>query len=155
MAADFEDQWPLPKFHFRVTIDGEEMSFQEVSGLESETTVIEYRHGDSEEFYPIKQAGLMKMSNLILKKGIFDEDDRLLELFNAIYDDKNYYQEEDDRMDIIVELLDETGETVMTWNIYRAFPIKFTGTDLKSDANEVAIESIEFAYEHIETTLDG
>ncbi len=153
--ADFEDQWPVAKYHFRVTIDGEEMSFQEVSGLEAETSVIEYRNGDSEFFHPIKQAGLMKTSNLVLKKGVFDEDDRLLELFNQIYDDKAYYGDEDTRMDIIVELLDETGETVMAWNIERAFPIKLTGTDLKSDANEVAIESIEFAYETIETSLDG
>ncbi|MGK0363297.1 MAG: phage tail-like protein [Saprospiraceae bacterium] len=153
--ADFEDQWPVPKFHFRVTIDDEEVSFQEVSGLEAETTVIEYRHGDSELFYPVKQAGLIKTSNLVLKKGVFDEDDRLLEIFNQIYDDKAYYGDEDTRMDIIVELLDEQGDTVMTWNIYRAFPIKLSGTDLKSDANEVAIESIEFAYESIECTLDG
>lgn len=153
--ADFEDQWPVPKFHFRVTIDDEEVSFQEVSGLEAETTVIEYRHGDSELFYPVKQAGLIKTSNLVLKKGVFDEDDRLLEVFNQIYDDKAYYGDEDTRMDIIVELLDEQGDTVMTWNIIRAFPIKLSGTDLKSDANEVAIESIEFAYESIECTLDG
>ena len=153
--ADFEDQWPVPKFHFRVTIDDEEVSFQEVSGLEAETTVIEYRHGDSELFYPVKQAGLIKTSNLVLKKGVFDEDDRLLQVFNQIYDDKAYYGDEDTRMDIIVELLDEQGDTVMTWNIYRAFPIKLSGTDLKSDANEVAIESIEFAYESIECTLDG
>ena len=153
--ADFEDQWPVAKYHFRVTIDGEEMSFQEVSGLEAETNVIEYRHGDSEFFHPTKQAGLMKTSNLVLKKGVFDEDDRLLELFNQIYDDKAFYGDEDTRMDIIVELLDETAETVMAWNIERAFPIKLTGTDMKSDANEVAIESIEFAYETIETSLDG
>ncbi len=153
--ADFEDQWPVAKFHFRVTIEDEEVSFQEVSGLEQETTVIEYRHGDSEFFHPIKAAGLIKTSNLVLKKGVFDEDDRLLELFNQIYDDKAYYGDEESRMDIVVELLDELGETVMTWNIYRAFPIKLTGTDMKSDANEVAIESIEFAYEYMETSLDG
>jgi len=52
-----------------------------------------------------------------------------------------------------VELLDETASTVMTWNITKAFPIKFTGTDLKSTANEVSIETIEFAYEEIKTEL--
>ena len=42
--ADFEGQWPIAKYHFRVTIDGEQISFQEVSGLEASTDVIEYRH---------------------------------------------------------------------------------------------------------------
>ncbi|MCB0643886.1 MAG: phage tail protein [Phaeodactylibacter sp.] len=152
--ADFEGQWPIPKFHFRVSVGDETMSFQEVSGLETTTEVIEYRHGDSEVFSTIKMAGLVKTGTLTLKKGVFTDDDRLLEIFNQIYE-KDYYGEEDSRIDILVELLDETGETVMGWNIERAFPIKFSGTDLKSDANEVAIESIEFAYESIRTSLDG
>jgi len=152
--ADFEGQWPVPKFHFRVTIADEQISFQEVSGLETTVEVIEYRHGDSEVFSTIKSAGMVKTGTLVCKKGVFTDDDRLLEFFNQIYE-KDYYGEEDSRMDILVELLDETGETVMGWNIERAFPIKFSGTDLKSDANEVAIESVEFAYESIRTSLDG
>ena len=39
--ADFENQWPVAKYHFRVTIDGEQISFQEASGLQAETTPIE------------------------------------------------------------------------------------------------------------------
>ena len=39
--ADYEGQWPVAKYHFRVTIDGEQISFQEVSGLEASTDVIE------------------------------------------------------------------------------------------------------------------
>ena len=55
--ADFPDQWPVAKFHFRITIDGQQISFKEVSGLDQETQVIEYRHGDSEVFSNIKMAG--------------------------------------------------------------------------------------------------
>lgn len=153
--ADFPDQWPIAKFHFRVTINGEQISFQEVSGLDQETEVIEYRHGDSEVFSNIKRAGLMKFSNITMKKGVFEDDDRLLELFNQIYDNKDYHTSEDSRFDILIELLDEVGETVMAWNIERAFPVKLQGTDLKSDGNEVAIEAIEFAHEGITTSLAG
>lgn len=153
-GADFPDQWPVAKFHFRVTVDGESISFQEVSGLEQETQVIEYRHGDSEVFSPIKMAGLVKYPNLVCKKGVFEDDDRILEFFNGIYE-KDYYGDAESRMDILVELLDEEASTVMAWNIINAIPIKHTGPDLKSDANEVAIESIEFAYENLEVSLDG
>ncbi len=142
------------KFHFRATIDGEQIGFSEISGLDIETEVIEYRRGDSEIFTTEKRAGLVKTSNLVMKKGVFADDDRLLELFNRIFD-KEYYTDATQKMDILVELLDEEGDTVMTWNIIGAFPVKMTGTDLKSDANEVAIESLEFAHEGILTTLQG
>jgi phage tail-like protein len=148
--ADFEfEQWPVAKFHFRVEVgDLGQISCQEVSGLESNTEVIEYRSGDSEIFSPIKMAGLVTCPNLTLKKAVFKDDTRLFELFNAMIEDKHYYSEAN-RMDCSVFLLDENGEEVLSWNIERAFPIKFTGPDLKSDANEIAIETIEFAYEQI------
>ena len=153
--ADFEDQWPIAKYHFRVTIDGEEMSFQEVSGMEVETQVIEYRHGDSEFFHPIKMAGLLKVGDITLKRGCFEEGDELLELFNAIYEDKAYYTDEESRMELLIELLDEEGETMMTWNVERAIPIKLKGTDLNSTANEVAVEELVMSCEYVDTQLDG
>jgi phage tail-like protein len=124
------------------------MSFQEVSGLDQEAQIIEYRHGDSELFSTIKRPGLVKTSNLVLKKGVFASDDRLIEIFNKIYE-KEYYGEEGDRLDISVQLLDETGDVVMAWNIHRAVPVKLSGPTMKSDGNEVAIETIEFAFESI------
>lgn len=153
--ADFPDQWPIAAFHFRATIDGEQISFNEVSGLDQETDVIDYRHGDSEVFSTIKMAGLVKASNLTFKKGIFKDDDRLFELFNRIYDKEYYSNNADSRMDILIELLDETGDTMMTWNVIRAFPTKLTGPTLKSDGNEVAFEQLEFAHEGITTSLTG
>ena len=146
--ADFQDHWPISAFHIRVEIAGEQISFQEVSGLDQEAQVIEYRHGDSELFTTIKKAGRIKTSNLVLKKGIFESDDRLVEMFQKIYE-KDYYGDEDSRLDISVQLLDETGETVMAWNCHRCVPVKLTAPTMKSDSNEVAIESIEFAYEEI------
>lgn len=148
-AEDYEGFWPVPKFHFEVEIDGEVVSFQEVTGLESQTEVIEYRHGDAEVFSPTKMAGLVKTSNLVCKKGVFHDDEMSLEWWKAITEEKAYYTQ-DDRMDIVVTLLDEQGEAVMSANLTNCFPIKYSFTDLKSDANEVSIESIEFAYEEID-----
>ena len=153
--ADFPDQWPIAAFHFRVTINGEEISFQEVSGLDHEVDVIEYRHGDTEVFSNIKLARLTKTSHLSCKKGIFSDDERLLTLMNQVYEKDYYSNNPDSRMDILVELLDETGNTMMTWNITRAFPIKLTGPSLNSGSSEVAVEEIVFAYEGLTTTLAG
>jgi phage tail-like protein len=35
----------------------------------------------------------------------------------------------------------------MTWKLANAWPTKITGTDLKSDASEVAVETLELAHE--------
>jgi phage tail-like protein len=47
----------------------------------------------------------------------------------------------------VVNLLDETGAPKMVWTLNNAWPTKITGTDLKSEGNEVAVESIELAFE--------
>jgi phage tail-like protein len=48
---------------------------------------------------------------------------------------------------VIIKLLDEAGKPTMTWTLNNAWPTKIQGTDLKADANEAAIETIELAYE--------
>jgi len=146
------DQWGITKFHFRVTLDGTQLSFQEVSGLESNTEVVEYRHGDSEDFFPTKRLGLSKMSNITLKKAFFEGDDNITMLYNAIYD-KEYMSTTDGRFDGIIELLDETGDAVLVWNLHNCIPVKLTLDGLKSDDTAMAIESLEIAVESITTQL--
>ncbi len=51
------------------------------------------------------------------------------------------------RSTVVVNLLDEIGAPRMIWTLNNAFPTKLTGTDVKSDGNEVAVESIEVAFE--------
>ncbi|CAO3411737.1 phage tail protein [Azospirillum largimobile] len=133
--------WPLPKFYFQVTgIPGNPV-FQEVTGLETEAQVIEYRAGNSKIFSPIKMPGLQKVGNVTMKKGIFVNDDALWTWFNTIA--MNTIA----RSTIVVSLLDQTGAPQYSWTLNNAFPVKLTGTELKSDGNEVAVESIEIAFE--------
>jgi phage tail-like protein len=135
--------WPLPKFYFSVTgIPGNPV-FQEVTGLESEAQVIEYRAGNSALFNTIKMPGLTKVGNVTMKKGIFVTDKLLWTWFSSIA--MNTIA----RCTVVVNLMDETGTSRMMWTLNNAFPTKFSGTDLKSDGNEVAIESIEIAYERM------
>ncbi len=142
MAGDANDKvWPLPKFYFSVSIDGKVMPFQEVSGLDTETQIIEYRAGNSKQFSTIKMPGIRKTGNVTLKKGVFAKD-------NALYD---WYK--DIKMNLIkraavtISLLDESGAPTMVWTLVNAWPTKITGTDLKADGNEVAVETLELAYE--------
>lgn len=133
--------WPLPRFFFQVKWGDQEMSFQEVTGLDVEAQPIEYRHGDSKEFAPIKMPGIKKVGNVTMKKGIFKSDNKFWEWFEQIK--MNTIK----RVPVTISLLDETNAPTMVWNLTNAFPTKITGTDLKSDGNEVAIETIEIAHE--------
>ena len=143
MSGDKQDNvWPLPKFYFSVQLGADtSVSFQEVTGLETETKPIEYRHGNSPVFYPIKMPGLGRVGNVTLRKGIFVNDQRFWTWYNEIK--LNTIA----RRTVVVSLLDETGAPKMVWTLNNAWPTKMTGTDLKSEGNEVAVESIEVAFE--------
>lgn len=147
MADDGSTQstsvWPISKFHFQVKWDSEVMSFQEVSGLDVESQVIEYRHGDSPEFSTIKMPGLKKSGNVTMKKGVFKSDNKFWDWFVQIK--MNTIK----RIPVTISLLDEEGSPTMVWTLANAFPSKITGTDLKSEGNEVAIETIEIAHEGV------
>lgn len=133
--------YPLSKFHFQVEWGGTHIGFTEVSGLDVETEVIEYRHGASPEYHKTKMPGMQKFSNITLKRGTFQGDNEFYEWFNTV--SLNTIE----RRDLTLSLLNESHEPVVVWKIKNAFPIKVQSTDLKSDGNEVAIESMELAHE--------
>jgi phage tail-like protein len=60
--------YPIPKFHFRVEWGGTNIGFSEVSGMNIENKVIEYRDGISPEFSKIKMPGMREYSNISLKR---------------------------------------------------------------------------------------
>ncbi len=78
-----------------------------------------------------------------MKKGVFKSDNKFWDWFNQIK--MNTIK----RVPVTISLLDETGAPTMVWTLANAWPTKLTGTDLKSDGNEVAIESIEITHEGI------
>ncbi len=145
MADDGSKQstnvWPLPKFHFQVKWDSAVLSFEEVSGLDVEAQPIEYRHGDSPVFSSIKMPGLKKYGNVTMKKGVFKSDNKFWDWFNTIK--MNTIK----RLPVTISLLDEEGKPTMVWTLTNAWPTKITGTDLKAEGNEVAVETIEIAHE--------
>ena len=140
-SAQSAATWPLVKFSFQVKWDDKEFIFQEVTGLSSETQVIEYRGGSSKVYSTVKMPGIQKFGNVTLKKGMFLGDKALWEKYNLIA--MNTYK----RATITVSLLDEKNAVAMSWTLANSFPVKITVSDMKSDGNEVAVESIELAHE--------
>lgn len=135
-------EYPLPKFHFQVDWGGAKLSFTEATGLDMQVEVIEYRHGDSKDFSKIKMPGMRKFSNITLKRGTFQGDHDYYDWLSDIQDDRA-----NKRRDVVIRLLNEKHEPVVSWKAIRCFPVKVQASDLKSDGNEVAIETVEIAHE--------
>jgi phage tail-like protein len=57
------NEYPLVKFSFQVDWGGTQIGFQEVSGLDIETEVIEYRQGASPDFTKIKESRKLQLTD--------------------------------------------------------------------------------------------
>lgn len=133
---------PLPKIYFSVTLsENNTVSFQEVGGLEGVAEAIEYRHDSSPISNPIKMPGIEGAGNVTVRKGIFVNDSSFWDWYDEIK------MKTIARRTIVISLLDEEGNVKITWTLNNAWPTNITGTDLESEGNEVAVESVEIAYE--------
>jgi phage tail-like protein len=136
-------QDPYRNFRFRVEFDQiADAGFNDVSGFGSTTDAIEYREG-GEPSYTRKLPGQTKYSNLVLKWGITD-DRRLADWYKDITQGKVR------RMSGSVILQDTEGNEKIRWNFFNAWPTKYSAPELTGKGNDVAIDVLELAIEHLE-----
>lgn len=137
--------WPIPKFRFEVDLGTEltGIAFQEVSGMDVENQIIEYRKSNSKLFSTEKMPGIVKYGNVTMKRGVFPNDNTFWKWQSEI--SMNTIK----RRTILIKLLDENGDVTMQWQLNNAWPTKITSTDLKSDGNEVAVDTLEIAHEQL------
>ncbi len=131
--------FPLPKFHFNVQWGGSKIAFTEVSGLNKEMDILEHRVGSSPEFFKRKMPGLQKLGNITLKRGVFINDNEFYDWYNTVA--LNTVQ----RRDLTISLLDENHEPKVVWKVKDCFIVSLKCTDLKAEANEIAIDTVELA----------
>jgi len=135
---------PFKAFNFLVEIEGiAQAAFSEVSGLESETAVIEYRAGAEKMNAVRKLPGLTRFGNIVLRRGVTQDAD----LWNWR---KSIVEGDIDRRNGSIVLLDDKRNEVVRWNFRNGWISKWEGPTLNAKANEVAIETIEIAHEGLE-----
>jgi phage tail-like protein len=143
----------MTSLHFKVSWGDSEntMSFSEVSGLTMEAEAIEYRVGDDKSLTVRKIPGLKKFGNVSLKRGIMPavSGNGMYEWYDSIQAGTVL------RRQVLISLLNEKREEVMSWKIKAAWPVKLEGPGLNATGNEIAIESLEFANEGVEIELSG
>ncbi|MEK7729846.1 MAG: phage tail protein [candidate division KSB1 bacterium] len=132
---------PFGSFNFGIEIQSVlSGGFAEVSGLQMETEVEEIREGGRNEFVH-KLPKRTKQSNLILKRGLLS-----LEAWSWY---KDVVAGKVERKTGSVLLFDSVGAQVMRWNFDKAYPVKWTGPELRAIGNTVAFETLELAHNEL------
>jgi phage tail-like protein len=135
---------PITTVSFRLKVRGSDWAFREVSGLDSESEVIEVRAGGRGRDETQKIPGNVKWSNIELKRGV-DVDKGLWEWRKQVIDGKLG----DARANGTIEVIDHQGNPIAVYSIKNAWPSKYTGAAM-SLASGSAFESITIAHEGIE-----
>lgn len=135
------DNYPLVNFHFSVQWGGSRIGFSEVSGLSVAHDLIEYRDGSSPEFHTIKMPGMRKYSNVTLKRGSYKGDNDFFQWLNTIA------LSQVERRDVIISLLNENHEPVVSWILKNSWPVALNLGKLDAIKSEIFIESLELAHE--------
>jgi phage tail-like protein len=133
---------PYLGFNFTVKVDGKNIvaGFNEVSGLQAEIEVQDYREGGVNE-YIHKLAGPVRYpSNLVLKRGISEVEGGLWSWYCDVM------QGRIERKDVSVTLMNSAGEEKVHWEFRKAYPVKWMGPGLRATASEIAVESVELAH---------
>jgi len=140
----------MPKFRFEVDLGTElkGVAFQEVSGMDVENQVIEYRKSNSPLFSTVKMSGITKYGTITMKRGAFVNDNTFWNWHNEIK--MNVIK----RRTVLIKLLDEAGKVTMQWQLSNAWPTKIPSTDLNSDRNEVTVDTVEITHEQLTITND-
>ena len=143
---DEYDDDPVVGFHFAVDVgDAIKGFFTEVSGLGSETEIIEHKVINANGVEVTKKIpGRLKWEDITLKRGIT----RNLDLWVWRAQVENGAVEEA-RMNGTIIMFNQMLEPVASWSFERGWPSKITGPQPKADSNEVGIEEIVISHEYI------
>jgi phage tail-like protein len=135
---------PLHGFNFRFEVDKSAVAgFREVGGLSFTINSVDYREGNDPQLHVRKIPGLAAFGNITLKRGIGLNRD----LWNWY---RSMLNGAADRRDGSIVLQDEERNDVLRWNFSNAWITKWEGPAMNATSNDVAIESIELAVEHVE-----
>lgn len=140
MPTGTNDAFPYLSFRFRVEFDNVIAGgFTECTGLTVETEVEEHREGGLNEFSHKLPKGT-KYGTLTLKRGFLDSTDLWDWNANVIAGQTQQ------RKNLSIVLLDGEGNDKIRWDVRDALPIKWSGSELKSDGNTVMIETLELVH---------
>lgn len=131
---------------FLVEVDGVEIGhFMEVSGLELTVGVEEIQEGGENSFVH-KLPGRMTWPNLVLKRGI-TQNDALIKWVNKSSGEQFAANGNKlTRSTAAITLVGPSGTRLRAWNFDGAFPVKWTGPSFAVASDDMAVEELEIAH---------
>ena len=138
--------YPPLGFHFLVEFGNQkdEFQFQSVSGLNVDLETEEIGEGGENRFkhkLPVRT----KYPNLVLKRGLV-VNSALIDWCKTAVEDFNFSP-----TDIIIKLLNEDNQPLITWNVVHAYPVKWAIGDFSAEESKIVIETIELSYSYFKT----
>jgi phage tail-like protein len=125
----------LPAFRFAVDVDGErQAAFTECTLPNLEWETEDVKEGGLNTFIHTLP-GRRKPARVTLKNGVGKT--KLLQWYVDVMGEKF------ERKPVTIILLDASQNAVLTWDIRDAYPVKWSGPQLKADSNAVAILSLD------------
>jgi phage tail-like protein len=134
---------PYLTYNFVVELDPDNLEaggFSEVSGLQAELEVQDYREGGLNGYIHRLAGPVRYPSNLVLKQGIADRDILWPWCQKAL-------QGSIERRNITIKLLDRDRTEQRRWEFAKAYPVRWAGPELRAGAAEVAMETLELVHE--------
>ena len=136
---------PYKNFKFRVKWDGKVVAgVSKISGLRRTTEVVEHREG-SDPSSVRKSPGRTIFDAITLERGV-THDAAFEDWANLVWRrgvSGNEVTLSSFRKDIVIELLNEAGQVVLAYKVYRCWVSEFTTlSDLDANAAAVAFQSI-------------
>jgi phage tail-like protein len=138
---------PVATLNFALEIQSIQTAFfREAEGFSNETEVIEHRQqGKDGKVEVIKIPGNTKWGNIVLKRGIID-DQSLWNWRKKVLDGDI----KGARKDGSVVGYDDKGTEMIRYNFKNGWPCKWEASGMNAGGNEVIIETIEIAHEGLE-----
>ena len=149
--------YPLTKMNFLVSVDGVAgtAAFSEVTGVEASVDVIEFRQGNANSLAPVKLPGLVKHGNVTLRMGYTMDSTFKTWIQECVSEVRGQIP----RNNVQIELIDinagapqqvqETITGTRVWVLTNAWVTRYNAPDLDARNSDVAIESVEIAYEEL------
>jgi phage tail-like protein len=149
---------PYKNFKFRVKWDGKYVAgISKVGGLKRTTEVVKHREG-GDPSTSRKSPGRNEYDAITLERGV-THDKGFEQWANKVWNYGSGLGSEvslkDFRKDIIIELLNEAGQVVIAYKVYRCWVSEWQAQpDLDANANAVAIQHIKLENEGWERDYD-
>ena len=138
--------YPPVGFHFKVEfqdLDKEDVDvrFQSVSGLTIDLQTESFKEGGEHRFEHVLPLRT-KYNNIVLKRGL-TVNSKLVDWCNDAFQTLTIYPK-----NVLIYLLNEKHEPLMTWNVNHAWPKKWSISDFNAEDNSVVIETLELQYQY-------